>query len=240
MTAVTRINKLHKIIIKRAQDNLRAEIDQSFGSAAAFAANDPVAIRGTTAPKMLTEVKDALYKSRVRDAEEKALQAFLDKHDPEPKIISLDQYLKPRMVNIGAGNKPVAAGTKDHAAILLPDFGLMYSHAPVDVSNWQAGIDAGKKCRLLGYDDWQLWSDKEAELIIDRDFRDPAVDPAHFANTPTDRLWWTRAELKSSSGLAFCVGFGYGGISWDDRGYDGRARFVRRVPASQLIGLLAA
>ena len=233
MTAVPRINKLHKIILKRAQDELRAEIDKSFGPAAEIAANDPVTIRGTPAPKMLAEVKEALYKSRVRGAEEKALQTFLDKHDPEPKVVSLDQYLKPRMVNIGVDGKPVAAGTKDHVAVLLPDFGLMYSHAPVDVSNWQAGIDAGKKCRLLGYDDWQLWSDKEAELVIDRSRAAPATNTDHFPSTPTSRIWWTRTPHPSSSVHAFCVLFYYGDVYWNDRYYRGFARFVRRVPASQ-------
>ena len=116
----------------------------------------------------------------------------------------------------------------------------MYSHAPVDVSNWQAGIDAGKKCRLLGYDDWQLWSDKEAELVIDRSRSAPATNTDHFPNTPTDRIGWTRTPHPSSSDVAFFVLFGHGSVGWGGRDDDGRARFVRRVPASQLIGLLAA
>ena len=99
-------------------------------------------------------------------------------------------------------------------------------------------IAMAPKCTLAG-GGWSV--PKAGELITLANHAEEG--PATFEELKKDTfsdLYITCDDDPSSSGLAFCVFFGDGLVSWDGRSSSGRARFVRRVSASQLIGLLAA
>jgi len=132
------------------------------------------------------------------------------------------------------------------------------SHLPADAATEFAGIlnlrdqivtayagdkdlkqkDAEKACAKLtqipGYTPWELISDKDAELIVDRRFCNPAVDPEEYPHIKSDWHWTRTPDASSPADFAWIVFFGTGNIIRSNRYYRYRALAVcRPLPASQ-------
>jgi hypothetical protein len=245
--SATRIKQLDKILTSRAHAKVNAQLDAEFALLQSRAANDPdckVSIGGVTLPKaglpaskVLADLRQSLFKAAAPKAIEAEIEALLARTQP---IVSLDQLLYPEMINLSPAGDRMPADRDGHVAVLLPAYGLIYdARLPAEAKNWQHAIRLGLDCDHMGESGWQLFDAKEAELTINRAFRNPAVNKVHFPHTPTNRIYWTRTPLvsvdgASSSGYAFCVNFSYGDVHCSDTGCAGFARFVRRVPASQV------
>lgn len=156
---------------------------------------------------------------------------------------SFSPFAPVEWVKIAANGERLPDTADKFAAVLLPgvhpDFDLLYTAETWKCDNWSHGIAMGKDCTLFGGQDWQLWSDKEAELIIDRSVCDPAVIAPFRGCTRTDRVYWTRTPHPSPSfsDCAFYVGLGLGSVSYLDRNGYGRVRACRRVSASQFLAI---
>jgi hypothetical protein len=156
---------------------------------------------------------------------------------PELTLATAILSLIPRMVRIGADGQPTEA--KDHVAVLLPDYGLMFDVGKPHYADSQAeAIEAGAACRVLGHEDWQLASVEELRLLCRYDRSPPAIDTEYFPETPTNDWFWTRSDFieengKPSSVCAWFVCFGDGHVFNGGRGGSGFVRACRRVPSRQ-------
>jgi len=161
--------------------------------------------------------------------------------EPAATPSMLDALYRPQMVKIGADGKRMADDATGHVAVLLPQYGLMYdARASEKASNWAQAVEMGSACDLLGFTDWELWDDVQAQLILRRDLPRPFVDTNFFPNIPTSDWTWTRTRYSPSpSDFAFSVYFNDGLVLWSIQDDLGFVRACRRVPASQVLGFLA-
>lgn len=93
-----------------------------------------------------------------------------------------------------------------------------------------------EKCDLRG-GGWQAPLPHELVTLVDYDKRDPATFAELAEDTRAD-WYWTRKPLTlddgaSSSGYAWVVDFGGGGVGYARVGYGGFVRACRRVPPRQ-------
>jgi hypothetical protein len=223
-----RISKLERAIRKEAREKYTAGVLADFEPAIARANGD------APAAKLLFDARNAVIKSGTKDAEEAALAAFLQAKDPVQQPIDLDALRNPAAVLIAANGERLPDTSKDAVAVLLPQFGLLYTIETWAANSWQRALEIGAAVELFeGKGEWQLWDDVEAGLTIDRRAHGPAVIPAFRGCTPTNDWYWTRTPHASSSVSALYVNLSYGYVSWNSRDGSGRVRAVRRVRASQ-------
>ena len=129
----------------------------------------------------------------------------------------------------------------DHAGVLLPLTGvIVYPHSLADANgnelrNHDARVDACRKLRVLGFDDWELALREDWNAIIDTRFFNPAVDPNLYPGikpgwhgTNSDCAWGEK-DAAGRSASAWVVS-AYGGVAYGSpRGVSGFALAVRRV-----------
>ncbi|HZR35715.1 MAG TPA: DUF1566 domain-containing protein [Nevskia sp.] len=152
-----------------------------------------------------------------------------------PARIPLAQLLRPRLVKIGADGNALADDAIGHVAVLLPDFGLMFTAATIgQAETWAEAKEMAAGVQLLGQTDWVLPEAEELALLVRRDRSRPSIDAAFFPETRFDDWYWSATPLASSpSDFAWGVGFNYGDVSCGSQVFGGFVRAVRRVPAGQ-------
>ena len=147
---------------------------------------------------------------------------------------------KPEIIHISAaGNHMPAKARGKHAAVLYPEFGVMFAvHHGIDGA--MTYDEAVKRCAALkhgGAEDWGLASDvRLLQLTVDYSRCNPAADPKLFPDTVSNRWYWTAhgcAWSKDSKGTprAFWqVCSSHGDVTCADRGTsDGFVRPCRVV-----------
>ncbi|KLJ02857.1 DUF1566 domain-containing protein [Luteimonas sp. FCS-9] len=152
------------------------------------------------------------------------------------------QVAEPRKVLNDGTQVPASDPRTDHVAVLFPETGVMIATKPLsrDGSPYATQQDveaAARGLRLLGYDDWQLASDKVYERhVIDRTRRKPAVDPSLFPNLPLRDWYWTSTVLveedgtaSSSASSAFLVDLNLGDVYDGPRDVSGFGLACRRA-----------
>lgn len=139
------------------------------------------------------------------------------------------------LIKLGADGAHLPADAADFAGIYNLRDGIVTVYASHRSLTQE---DCEKACAKLaplpGHTPWQLISDKDGELIVDRNFHNPAVDPEQYPHIVPE--WhWTRTPYKpSSSDCAWIVNFGSGDVLYYNRLNHYRALAVcRPVPASQ-------
>ena len=141
----------------------------------------------------------------------------------------------PRWIKLAADGSQLPSDATDYAAIFNLRDGIVTAYASKDdLTQGRAEKACAKLAQLPGHTPWQLISDKDGELIVDRRFHNPAVDPDEYPHIVP--VWhWTRTPYKpSSSGYAWLVYFDSGYVNYYSRGYLNRALAVcRPLPASQ-------
>ena len=141
----------------------------------------------------------------------------------------------PRWIKLAADGSHLPADATDFAGILnLRDNIVTVYASNRDLTQEGCEKACAKLAPLPGHTPWQLISDKDGELIVDRNFHNPAVDPEQYPHI-VPKWHWTRTPYKpSSSGFAWVVHFGSGLVYSYYRGVRRRALAVcRPVPASQ-------
>ena len=138
------------------------------------------------------------------------------------------------MIKIGADGKPLPEGAADaHAAVLLPQVGLMFTATNVasNVSQKKC-IAAAKACRVAGFNDWELPTSSQLMLLVDHSRRQPAIDTDFFRDIASDWYWtstpWIDSDGKASASIAWFVNFSLGLVSYGHRYGVGFALAVRR------------
>ena len=141
----------------------------------------------------------------------------------------------PRWIKLAADGSQLPPDATDYAGILNFRDGIVTVYASKDdLTQARAEKACAKLAQIPGHMPWQLISDKDGELIVDRRFHNPAVDPDEYPHIVP--VWhWTRTPYKpSSSDYAWFVDFLSGGVSCSGRGDRCRALAVcRPLPASQ-------
>lgn len=88
--------------------------------------------------------------------------------------------------------------------------------------------DAIEYCQKLGA---RLPTVRELFSLVDRSRHDPAIDTSFFKDTKS-AWYWTSEPTDWNKNIAWCVGFGYGYVSNDDKDSD---NYVRPVRPSQCL-----
>jgi hypothetical protein len=141
----------------------------------------------------------------------------------------------PKTIKLAADGTHLAADATQFAGILNIRDQIVTAYASSKhLTQRNAEKAAAKLAQIPGYTPWELMSDKDAELIVDRRFFKPAVDPEEYPHITPDWHWTRTPDASSPSGGAWSVNFVTGSVYWDCRGYCYRALAVcRPVPASQ-------
>jgi hypothetical protein len=127
------------------------------------------------------------------------------------------------------GEQLPADSTEQHVAVLLPDHGVMFTATNVAQNQSQAECEAAcKACQVAGFDDWNMPSIDQLQLLIDRTRYSPAIDTDYFHGIEND-WYWTNTAAAWSSASAWGVGFDLGGVDAFPRDFDGFALAVRRA-----------
>ena len=132
-------------------------------------------------------------------------------------------------IKIGADGQPLAAdSTEQHVAVLLPDHGIIFTATNVAKDVPQAECEAAcKACAVAGFNDWELPTIDQLQLLIDRTRHAPAIDTDYFRDIANDWYWSTTPATWSAS-VAWGVDFYYGGVYDYRRSSYGFALAVRR------------
>ncbi len=131
---------------------------------------------------------------------------------------------------IAADGSELPDNATDHVAVLLPDYGLIFTATNIvdsDVPHAKCEA-AAKALDLLGHTDWDLPTIEEYQLLIDRTRYNPAINTDFFKGIESD-WYWSKTPAAWSSASAWGVNFGYGDVSSGRRNYDGFALAVRRA-----------
>ena len=141
----------------------------------------------------------------------------------------------PKFIKLAADGSQLPPDATDYAGILNLRDGIVTVYASDDdLAQAQCVKVCAKLAQLPGYTPWKLISDKDGELIVDRRFHDPAVDPDEYPHIVPEWHWMDTPHKSSSSVGAWFVGFLSGGVNCYDRDHRFRALAVcRPVPASQ-------
>ena len=132
-------------------------------------------------------------------------------------------------IKIGADGQPLAAdSTELHAAVLLPDHGIMFTATNVATDVPQAECEAAcKASAVAGFSDWELPTIDQLQLLIDRTRHEPAIDTDYFRDIANDWYWSTTPTSWSAS-VAWSVDFYNGVVGYSHRNGYGFALAVRR------------
>jgi len=124
--------------------------------------------------------------------------------------------------------RPIDAN--DHAIVHFPDHGLQITSRVISTKAMpQRELEALAKAYTLGgHSDWDLLEDYEYNVVIDRRFRKPAVNPNLFLDIPSDWLW-TKTALVGDPSCAWGVFLDLGLVGYGSRGVQGFGLAVRRV-----------
>lgn len=79
---------------------------------------------------------------------------------------------------------------------------------------WQAALQQATYASFAGYTDWRLPNKNELESLVERRCYDPAINGAHFPNTPADWFWPSSPFARGGAwGVNFYAGYAssYGG-----------------------------
>jgi hypothetical protein len=136
---------------------------------------------------------------------------------------------------ISATGQPLPADATEFAGILnLRDQIVTMYASDRSLTQKNAEKACTKLASIPGYTPWELISDKDAELIIDRRFYNPTVDPEQYPHIVSDWHWTRTPDASSPADLAWYVLFGSGYVFRNNRYFHGRALAVcRPLPASQ-------
>ena len=135
-----------------------------------------------------------------------------------------------RMIKIGENGEQLPDDAAQHAAVLLPDHGLMFT-ARVINSEEQPQTELEEACTKVscaGFTDWTMPEIEELELVVDRSRYEPAINPAFFPDMPIDWLW-SKTPAAWSSYAAWYVDADYGYVYYRHRSSSGFALAVRRA-----------
>ncbi|HGM5525811.1 TPA: DUF1566 domain-containing protein [Stenotrophomonas maltophilia] len=131
---------------------------------------------------------------------------------------------------IAADGSELPDNATDHVAVLLPDYGLIFTATNIvdsDVPHAKCEA-AAKALDLLGHTDWDLPTIEEYQLLIDRTRYNPAINTDFFKGIESD-WYWSKTPAAWSSASAWIVFFYYGGVGYNPRDSDGFALAVRRA-----------
>ncbi|MBH1642651.1 DUF1566 domain-containing protein [Stenotrophomonas maltophilia] len=131
---------------------------------------------------------------------------------------------------IAADGSELPDNATDHVAVLLPDYGLIFTATNIvdsDVPHAKCEA-AAKALDLLGHTDWDLPTIEEYQLLIDRTRYTPAITPDFFKGSESD-WYWSKTPAAWSSASAWSVLFYYGFVNSYHRGGSGFALAVRRA-----------
>ena len=135
-----------------------------------------------------------------------------------------------KFIKIGADGQQLPNDATDWVAVELPEHGLTFTATSIvdtDVPQEQCKA-AAKALTLAGHSDWDLPTIDELSLLVDRTRYEPAINTDFFQDIEND-WYWSKTPAAWSSASAWGVGFGYGGVDYDHRSFDGFALAVRRA-----------
>ena len=93
-----------------------------------------------------------------------------------------------------------------------------------DVSNYVAAVNAASLC---GYTNWRLPTADELQTLVDYSVDSgPTIDGTWFPNTQQS-FYWSATIYAQSSGFAWVVNFGSGGVGVDNQRDEVHVRLVR-------------
>lgn len=137
-----------------------------------------------------------------------------------------------RFLKIGADGQPLPREATEWSAVHEPARLLMWTAADAvdeDVNHEEAlqAVAALNERKHAGFDDWRMPTVDELYALADRSRFSPAIDTEFFPTTKNDWYWTSTPLAASPSDFAWFVDFGYGYVSYGNRGYSGRVRAVR-------------
>lgn len=102
-------------------------------------------------------------------------------------------FAKPTIIKIGANGEQLPATSTEHAAVLYPDFGIMFAvNAPgFDIeANYDDTVKRVTELSHAGFSDWILAPDVRLKLLtVDYSRFDPAADPELYPDAKSDWYW---------------------------------------------------
>ena len=137
---------------------------------------------------------------------------------------------KPTFIKIGADGARLPDDATEWVAVELPDHGLMFSRTSIvesDVPQQQCEA-ACQALTLAGFNDWDLPTIDELQLLVDRSRFSPAINTDFFVDIEDD-WYWTSTPAAWSSASAWFVNFYYGDVNDYHRLIHGFALAVRRA-----------
>jgi hypothetical protein len=140
-----------------------------------------------------------------------------------------------KFIKLAADGSHLSADAAACAGILnLRDQIVTAYASDKDLRQRDAEAASAKLPQIPGYTPWELMSDKDAELIVDRRFYNPAVDPEEYPHIKPEWHWTRTPDASSPAGSAWYVYFDTGYIGRNYRNYSSRPLAVcRPLPASQ-------
>ena len=134
------------------------------------------------------------------------------------------------MIKIGNDGQPLPDGAdQPHVAVLLPEVGLMFTATNVASDVPHAECEAAcKACTVAGFNDWDMPTVDQLQLLIARTRHSPAIDTDYFTDIADD-WYWTNTPSAWSASDAWLVSFSYGLVSGSGRSSRGCALAVRRA-----------
>ncbi len=150
---------------------------------------------------------------------------------PISRLINLRE--KPIIVFLDAVGNPVDAESPLAVAFDFPQYGLTFELATHETEDQDHAEKIAKECTTLGKTDWFIPDDRETQVLVCRDYYNPATYPELAKHTPTDDWYRTSKEDPSGSSCVCLVGFDLGGVGWSSRRGSARLRLCRLSAASQ-------
>ncbi|MEI6260846.1 MAG: DUF1566 domain-containing protein [Deltaproteobacteria bacterium] len=102
-----------------------------------------------------------------------------------------------------------------------------YAGTPGDGTDTEDFIRALNSAHFGGYSDWRLPTNKELITIVNYSipYTGPMIDTGYFPNMAL--TYWSSTTYARDTSAAWGVGFGYGGVYYDYKGYTDYVRAVR-------------
>lgn len=84
---------------------------------------------------------------------------------------------------------------------------------------WKEALQAAKRFKFAGYDDWRLPNKNELESIVESSCYSPAINETIFPATPPV-FYWSSSPYAGFSGGAWSVDFGFGAVNSSNKAND--------------------